>query len=351
MIEEEKLWDAINSKDYDRILRLFSEFPRLNPDCTDKDELTPLQLACHKGDYKLAKILIDNKADVNYTKRKDRYTALMFAAIGGKCDIVKLLLEQGADVNIENVVNRNASQMAAFVSQFNPVRIITHWIPYKMIEPYTQCRELETEPRLPKLELGRLLHSYVTVPSIHPVKLLLFIKEHPDLIEYVKECLYVLDNLVSKSIQPPSSNEILSLKLHYSHYILNYCHKMSNLDLILKKLVFKNNYNDNEICTKEVNRLIIDSILRFPYTHLGIFKSATFAMTQFKDQRDFFGLSILGQLLNGPRMFGHIEDACKVCGEKDDNKKCGRCKSVYYCGTGCQKVDWYQHKKHCSKLN
>lgn len=35
--------------------------------------------------------------------------------------------------------------------------------------------------------------------------------------------------------------------------------------------------------------------------------------------------------------------------EKTSNKfkKCGACKTVYYCGTNCQKLDWKRHKVFC----
>jgi hypothetical protein len=30
---------------------------------------------------------------------------------------------------------------------------------------------------------------------------------------------------------------------------------------------------------------------------------------------------------------------------------CSRCKKTYYCSAACQKQDWKQHKKTCSKAN
>ena len=41
-------------------------------------------------------------------------------------------------------------------------------------------------------------------------------------------------------------------------------------------------------------------------------------------------------------------EKCCVCGKSDVSvKKCGRCKSVAYCGTDCQRKDWSQHKTVC----
>jgi hypothetical protein len=41
---------------------------------------------------------------------------------------------------------------------------------------------------------------------------------------------------------------------------------------------------------------------------------------------------------------------CKVCGELEKTKRCGRCKVVAYCGKEHQKADWKEHKKVCASL-
>ncbi|XP_059148010.1 uncharacterized protein LOC131935563 [Physella acuta] len=40
-------------------------------------------------------------------------------------------------------------------------------------------------------------------------------------------------------------------------------------------------------------------------------------------------------------------DVCNVCKTKDNLKRCGRCKSIYYCGREHQKHDWLYHKAVC----
>jgi len=44
--------------------------------------------------------------------------------------------------------------------------------------------------------------------------------------------------------------------------------------------------------------------------------------------------------------------SCQCCNatyhHKRKLKKCGQCKSVYYCDTACQKTDWKCHKTDCS---
>ena len=49
----------------------------------DENGLCPLLMAAYKGQYEIAKLLIEQGADVNYSNHNHKYTALMFAAIGG----------------------------------------------------------------------------------------------------------------------------------------------------------------------------------------------------------------------------------------------------------------------------
>ena len=43
--------------------------------------------------------------------------------------------------------------------------------------------------------------------------------------------------------------------------------------------------------------------------------------------------------------------SCKVCNKSSDRlNKCSACKSVYYCSSECQKVDWKSHKTNCFKI-
>lgn len=49
----------------------------------DENGLSPLLMAAFKGQYEIAKLLIEQGADVNYSNHNHKYSALMFAAIGG----------------------------------------------------------------------------------------------------------------------------------------------------------------------------------------------------------------------------------------------------------------------------
>lgn len=365
---ESKLLEALAKRDLATARRIICDEPNLNLNCIDHDELSPLQHACHIGDLELARLLINNGASVNYTQRKDRYTALMFAAISAKADIVRLLLERGVDITAENCVNRTAADMAAFVGQAKIVSIINCWIPYsKSIEPYTRKRELEDEPRLPSKQLGHLLHNYIVYPTYHPVKFMLFIKENLDLVQYGPQVVYVLDNLCSKATQPSINDETMSLKYHYLSHILQYCIKAFDakktkassgdgsfdrqvcekaIETAIRRLIRIDNPDTGRV-TPQINRFIIECLFKFPYQHLAIFKTASYALSKL-DPADLIAYTVLIQVLNGPRIFGRLPEDCAVCRAAQGVKnRCSRCKSVFYCDQSCQKADWFQHKKWC----
>ena len=43
----------------------------------------------------------------------------------------------------------------------------------------------------------------------------------------------------------------------------------------------------------------------------------------------------------------NMTNQCKVCG-KQDAKKCGKCRRVFYCSVQCQRKDWKYHKGVCN---
>lgn len=332
---EQQLFQFIKAKQLDQVRQLIKDNPKLNLNCIDGDELTPLQHVCHNGHFEMAQLLLDKGAKVNYTNRKDGYTPLMFAAISSRKDIVRLLLERGADTTKENCVHRNASQMAAFVGQQKVVSIINSWIPYEnSVKPYTICRALEDKPRISTPKHAKLLHDYIVYPSLHPVKLILFIREHLDLVKCANQFIYVLENLSSKSSKAPDTDDYLSLKYYYLYYIIEYCVKTIKakdasiledpddfklescekvIEHLVRRLIKKEDPKDT---SPALNRLIVECLMKFPYTHLAIFKSTTFALSKLTDDM-LCAYTILVQVLNGPQFFGHQPEACAVCGEVD----------------------------------
>lgn len=80
----------------------------IDVDIEDDFGCSPLiRLASLNGNVEVAKILIENGADVN-KKDKIKKSALMAAAVGGNVDLIKLLVVKGADVYAENEYGHRA---------------------------------------------------------------------------------------------------------------------------------------------------------------------------------------------------------------------------------------------------
>ena len=75
-----------------------------NPDMVfskDRNGVTALHWAAHKGRKKLVKLLLDCKVDVNSADYRDD-TPLHWAAYQGHKDVAEVLLANGADVNAKD---------------------------------------------------------------------------------------------------------------------------------------------------------------------------------------------------------------------------------------------------------
>jgi hypothetical protein len=72
---------------------------------------TPLHSAAANGHIEIARLLLQNGADVN-AKENDGYTPLHYAAFQGHVDILHLLVENGADLEAQNKYGMRALQLA-----------------------------------------------------------------------------------------------------------------------------------------------------------------------------------------------------------------------------------------------
>lgn len=94
---------AVAVDDIEGVKRLLSEGADINAkDNVKYKYMTPLHVACQRGNKEIAQLLIENKADIE--ARDDRWgdTALHFAAVSGHKEIVKLLIEKGGDIEAMN---------------------------------------------------------------------------------------------------------------------------------------------------------------------------------------------------------------------------------------------------------
>ena len=50
------------------------------------------------------------------------------------------------------------------------------------------------------------------------------------------------------------------------------------------------------------------------------------------------------------KKYEQMAETCAECGKKGKVLRCGKCKSVAYCGKECQTSAWAAHKKECKRL-
>ena len=93
------LYIAAKMKNYNVLELLIQRGANVNELCPDESDLF---VAANNGDEKLAKILIENNADINIKTATNGFTPLFWAAISNHNNIVNLLIENGADVNAKD---------------------------------------------------------------------------------------------------------------------------------------------------------------------------------------------------------------------------------------------------------
>ena len=52
-----------------------------------------------------------------------------------------------------------------------------------------------------------------------------------------------------------------------------------------------------------------------------------------------------------PSMWGERCSRCFEAAQETALLRCGRCRTVFYCGKACQKADWPNHRKRCPADN
>jgi ankyrin repeat protein len=96
----EKLYEAVTKNDKAKVEKLIDEDADVNyvKQAGSWMKVSVLITAVNNKNIEIAKLLLENKADVNW---KDGFntSAILYAANTGSIEMVKLLLEYGADIN------------------------------------------------------------------------------------------------------------------------------------------------------------------------------------------------------------------------------------------------------------
>ncbi|MDR2192516.1 MAG: ankyrin repeat domain-containing protein [Endomicrobium sp.] len=85
--------------------------------------MTPLMLAVYKGEFEMAKTLIENGADVDAFTLSG-LTPLCFAAIVKDAKTAKYLIEKGADINLKNEKGQSPLLFASSNNDFDMVKLL-----------------------------------------------------------------------------------------------------------------------------------------------------------------------------------------------------------------------------------
>lgn len=316
-------------------------------DSVDENGMTPLEFACYRGDLKMVKLLVENGANINSNRHVHGYTALMFAALGGHTDIVQYLLEAGADVEKVNSVGRNASQMAAFVGQHATATLIINFIPSKALQPYTTG----PTPLLRNSLLEPLL-TFVRTRNIHPVYLVLMLKEKKVLLEESASVIKTLDQMCKNEMTKSDPNEPNALKFHILSNLVDYTQKNvtisdeASFESCMKKLLRNESESGLPLLVEKALR---NAVREFPFKDSTIFLQLLKSLAEVKIGDEPSALTLLTRMVSGVMSDNDTDHRCNSCHQPNSPKKCSQCGIVSYCNQFCQKIHWPCHKKTCNK--
>nr|XP_061789443.1 ankyrin repeat and MYND domain-containing protein 2-like [Nerophis lumbriciformis] len=349
---EKELFDVITAGNVQEASRLLGcKDVRVN--CLDEYGMTPLMHAAYKGKADMCQLLLRHGADVNCNQHEHGYTALMFAGLSGKTDITWMMLDAGAETDAVNSVGRTAAQMAAFVGQHDCVTVINNFFSRARLDYYTKVQGLEKEPKLPP-KLAGPLHKIIMSTNLHPVKLVMLVKENPLLASpsSLDKCRRVVELICEKCMKQRDMNEVLAVKMHYIGCVLDKCasfleHNRDQLDGLIKSLL-KGRDEDGFPVFQE--KFVRECVRKFPFCDATLLQQLVRSIAPVTVGDEPTALSVLTQAVTGQVGFMDAE-FCTTCGEKGAQKRCSVCKTVLYCDQSCQKLHWFTHKKVCKKLH
>jgi len=360
--KEKDLIDKINANQAEEV-RLLLDDKDIRLNVGDESGMSPLLHAAYKGNYELARLLIERGADVNFDQHAHKYSALMFAAIGGYVRVVNLLLESGANVNHLNSLNRTASQMAAFVGQHKVVQVINNFLPLSQLDYFTRTHGLEKEPRLKK-HLLQPLNRFLRIVNIHPVRILFELNRQPELVRNLKSVAFITQALCDKEMtQSPDPNEALALKFSYlTQLLLFYDRQLSQARERLGEAAdIEHKTSETIIKTwidgrqhagfpQKLEEFIRNCVREFKYRDCAMFVNLVRTLSSVRIGDEPSALTMMCQSINGQKGFVDDTRNCLTCGEVNPPKKCSKCKVATYCDATCQRLHWPTHKFFCEQM-
>ncbi|CAH8451106.1 unnamed protein product [Schistosoma margrebowiei] len=361
---------AISTSDIEKVKSLLSE-DRSLINSYDKEGLSPLQLACFRGNLAVVEFLLKYGANVNSSSHKQGYTALMFAGLSGNIEVVELLLHYGARINDVNSIGRTASQMAAFVGNHNVVTLINNYMEREEIAIYVSKSKL-----LP--EHVSTIHKLVLQLNISPVKVFLLLNNEIETCsrsgENYEKCILthwrcihtILEDLCNKYFTPHLTHEPLSLKLHLLACCIRQAgeyydkepkstniqdHASSPLKQLIRKFLVGTEPYGLPLGQEQFLR---QSLTSFPHHQSTLWRHIVQQISPLDLGRMPTAFSVLTKTINGTIMHNARPlELCATCGDGPELgkpgmlKACQQCKITSYCSVSCQRLHWFTHKKFC----
>ncbi|XP_035793385.1 ankyrin repeat and MYND domain-containing protein 2-like [Anopheles albimanus] len=356
--EHRAIFDRIAKNDNSELRLLLSQL-RGGVDFVDENGMTPLQHAAYKGNKEVVQMLLDQGADVNSGKHEYKYSALHFGALSGNAEVCLKLLLAGADAKATNSVGRTASQMGAFVANYDAVGTINNFVPLQDIEFFTANAPKPGETKLSATILAPF-HTFIMQVNLHPVRILLNLQKYGLFGADIKSLCAVLVTMMEREMKRRGEvNEVMSFKYHYLAYIIGEIAKLRDylnsrkdanqdaksdfLDLFAKRVLKIGKDGTHEY----LDALIRECVREFPFRDCTLFRQVVAQMTNKENVAT--PLDIVSAAVNGQRGFQATVSFCSSCGEEKPDKKCSKCKAVQYCDRQCQRLHWFAHKKVCAR--
>lgn len=119
----EELLNAVKNRGMNEISAALKKGADVNYEA--ETGMSPLSYAQGENDLEIAKVLLENGADVNYRYQSDQLkTVLHFAAMDEQYEMLKLLIAFTPDINVRDVFGNNPLWTAAYTNNLDMIELL-----------------------------------------------------------------------------------------------------------------------------------------------------------------------------------------------------------------------------------
>jgi hypothetical protein len=320
-----------------------------NKEAADKEGMTALMCAAHKGHADCVRLLMGGGASKE-AKEETGLTALMWAAENGHTDCVRLLMDGGADKEATDQTGMTALIAAAEDGRTECVRLLMDGGANKNAKDECGWTALISAAENGQMDCVRLLITGgADIGARDDTGLTALDRAqrqgNHDMVRLITSCSEAQHD--ASALMDPTKR---------AQFIDRSCHNCFKVDTTMFKcgICHKVRY-----CSRECQK-----------AHWSLHKAkcdrggepASPASSQRRDESVSSASSTLSHAIvqqhvpvrcNAPASRSGL-DTCHFCAKPQAQiaerlKRCDRCRSVAYCSVECQRGDWSAHKKECAK--